>query len=76
MVDPPVCVPRAIGAWKSLTAAPEPAEEPPGVRVGSCGLRVAGPMWMAANSVVVVLPVNAGCGKYVGIQSGWNNYQG
>lgn len=57
MVDPPVWVPRATGACKSPTAAPEPEEEPPGVRDGLCGLRVeAGPVYEAANSAVVVLP--------------------
>jgi hypothetical protein len=45
-----------MGAWKSPTAAPEPDEEPPGVRLESCGLRVFGPTVVAANSVVVVLP--------------------
>jgi hypothetical protein len=56
MVLPPVWVPRPRGAWKSPTAAPEPEEEPPGVRLGSWGLCVLGPWVVAANSVVVVLP--------------------
>lgn len=56
MVLPPVCVARPIGAWKSATAAPDPDEEPPGVRRGSCGFRVLGPAFVAANSAVVVLP--------------------
>lgn len=61
MVLPPVCVPRASGAWKSATAAPEPEEEPPGVRnleegEAVCGFIVLGPATVAANSVVVVLP--------------------
>jgi hypothetical protein len=32
--EPPVCVPNAKGTMKSATAAPEPLEEPPGVRSG------------------------------------------
>jgi hypothetical protein len=57
MVEPPVWVPMATGACRSPTAAPEPEEEPPGVRDGLCGLRVvAGPVYEAANSAVVVLP--------------------
>lgn len=58
---PIVCVPRAMGTCISPTAAPEPAEEPPGVREGSCAFAVLGPLYegptvVAANSVVVVLP--------------------
>ena len=61
IVLPTVCVPRPIGIWQSPTAAPEPAEEPPVVREGSCGLAVLGPLCegptdVAANSVVLVLP--------------------
>lgn len=41
----------------SPTAAPDPEEEPPGVRFGECAFVVAGPATVAANSVVVVLPV-------------------
>lgn len=52
IVDPPVCVPMAMAAWKSATAAPEPEEDPPGVRDGSCGLQVTGPSTVDANSVV------------------------
>jgi hypothetical protein len=50
-------VPQLSGTWKSDTAAAEPAEDPPGVRAGSCGLVVAGPEFRMVNSVVVVLPV-------------------
>jgi len=57
MVLPPVCVPRPIAACPSPTAAPDPEDEPPGVRFGSCGFRVLGPVVVAANSVVVVLPI-------------------
>jgi hypothetical protein len=56
MVEPPVWVPRPIGAWKSPIAAPVPDDEPPGVRRGSWGLQVTPPMVVAANSVVLVLP--------------------
>ena len=55
MVEPVVWVPIAIGTMKSATAAAEPLDEPPGVRVRSCGLRV-GPGCRLANSVVTVLP--------------------
>ena len=44
MVEEVVCVPRASGSIIAATAAAEPDEEPPGVRVASCGLRV-GPGW-------------------------------
>lgn len=55
MVEEVVCVPSASGTIIAATAAAEPEEEPPGVRVASCGLRV-GPGWILANSVVTVLP--------------------
>ena len=53
--DPPVWVPKASGAMKSATAAAEPLDEPPGVRLESWGLTV-GPGAMPANSQVTVLP--------------------
>lgn len=53
---PIVCVPRAIGTWKSPTAAPDPEEEPPGVRAELCGFLVFVPTVIEANSVVVVFP--------------------
>lgn len=56
MMLPPVCVSKLRGTWKSATAAAEPAEEPPGVRLGSCGLVVSGPKLVIVNSDVVVLP--------------------
>nr|WP_255371688.1 hypothetical protein [Cellulosimicrobium sp. CUA-896] len=56
MVEPPVWVPSASAHCRSATAAPEPLDDPPGVRDGSCGLRVGPPTLVAANSVVVVLP--------------------
>ena len=56
MTLPPVCVPKLSGTWKSATAAADPAEDPPGVRFGLCGLVVSGPEFRTANSVVVVLP--------------------
>ncbi len=40
MVEPAVCVPIAKETNPAATAAAEPLEEPPGVRRGSCGLRV------------------------------------
>ncbi|KAG4219221.1 hypothetical protein PC116_g32299 [Phytophthora cactorum] len=57
IVLPPVWEPSAIGAWKSATAAADPDDDPPGVRVASCGFRVFGPVAVDANSVVVVFPV-------------------
>ena len=60
MIDPPVCVPKATGTWKSPTAAPDPEEEPPGVRPGSWALELRFwcqlPCLLVANSVVEVLP--------------------
>ena len=41
MTEPLVCEPMASGTMPAATAAAEPEEEPPGVRSGSCGLRVA-----------------------------------
>ena len=63
IVLPTVCVPRPMGTWRSPTAAPEPDDEPPGVREGSCGFALLGPLCdgpteVAANSVVVVLPIH------------------
>ena len=40
MTEPLVCVPSASGTMPAATAAAEPEDEPPGVRDGSCGLRV------------------------------------
>ena len=54
-MEPTTCVPKPIGKNPAATPAAEPLLEPPGVRAGSCGLRV-GPGWEAANSVVTVLP--------------------
>src|SRR5436853_4781286 len=39
-MDPPVSEPSATGAKPAATAAALPPLEPPGTRVGSCGLRV------------------------------------
>src|SRR5581483_4042197 len=39
-MDPPVSDPMASGAMPAATAAALPPLEPPGTRVGSCGLRV------------------------------------
>ena len=38
-IEPPVSVPGASATIPAATAAPEPPLEPPGTRVGSCGLR-------------------------------------
>src|SRR5262249_57178891 len=56
MTEPPVCVPSAAGTMKSATAAAEPLDEPPGVRLGSSGFAVAAGV-TCANSVVAVLPM-------------------
>ena len=57
ITEPPVCVPSVSGTIRSATAAAEPLDEPPGVRVRSCGLRVTGRRPCAANSIVSVLPM-------------------
>ena len=51
--EPPPSLPWASGTMPAATAAAEPPEEPPGVRVGSHGLRV-GPVWR--GSVVGRIP--------------------
>ena len=38
--EPPVSYPVATGTMRAASAAPEPPEDPPGVRVRSHGLRV------------------------------------
>lgn len=45
-----------MGTCPSATAAAEPDEEPPGVRLRSLGFRHDPPREVAANSVVAVLP--------------------
>ena len=55
-VEPTTWVPSAAGTTPAPTAAAEPLLEPPGVRLGSCGLVVGALVKDAANSVVVVLP--------------------
>ena len=35
MIDPPTWVPMAVGTMPAATAAPDPEDEPPGVRSGS-----------------------------------------
>ena len=60
-IEPPPSLAPAAGTMPAATAAPEPPDEPPGVRVTSHGLR-AGPhsvdsvMPLAPNSGVLVLP--------------------
>src|ERR1700721_4505870 len=61
-IEPPVSVPMASGASYAATAAADPPDEPPGIRVRSHGLRlgpkaefsVEEPM---ANSSMLVLPM-------------------
>jgi hypothetical protein len=55
IVEPPVCVPKATGTWKSATAAAEPLDEPPGVCARFSGCTVSRGARLA-NSVVTVLP--------------------
>ena len=55
MIEPPTWVPIAAGTMREATAAAEPEEEPPGVRVGSNGLVVA-PGCEPPSSAVTVLP--------------------
>ena len=60
-IEPPPSLAPAAGTMPAATAAPDPPDEPPGVRVTSHGLR-AGPQRMgsvlplAPNSGVLVLP--------------------
>src|SRR5918994_6492221 len=62
-IEPPVSDPSASGANPAATAAAEPPDEPPGTRLGSCGLRV-GPnaefsvLEPMANSSRLVLPTS------------------
>ena len=39
-MEPPVSLPMAAGTIPLATAAAEPPLEPPGIREGSCGLRM------------------------------------
>src|SRR5262252_5654882 len=54
-IEPPVCVPSAMGTSRAATAAPDPLLDPPGVRSARHGLRV-GDGSPEANCVVTVLP--------------------
>jgi hypothetical protein len=60
-IEPPPSLAPATGTTPAATAAADPPDDPPGVRVGSHGLRV-GPVSsgsviaFAPNSGVVVLP--------------------
>src|SRR3954452_13061577 len=61
-MEPPVSEPRARSAKPAATAAALPPLEPPGTRVGSCGLRVGPKAEFSvdepiANSSRVVLPM-------------------
>src|SRR3954466_2768133 len=60
-MEPPVSGPGAAGSSRAATAAAEPPDEPPGTRVGSCGLRVTPKAEFSvddpiANSSRLVLP--------------------
>src|SRR6478735_11902417 len=60
-IEPPVSVPIESGASNAATAAEEPPEEPPGIRVRSHGLPVAPYAEFSvdepiANSSMLVLP--------------------
>src|SRR5436305_386572 len=55
-IEPTTWVPSPTGTMPAPTAADEPLDEPPGVRFGSWGFWVLCQGWVAANSVVVVLP--------------------
>ena len=54
MIEPPTWVPIATGTMLAPTAAAEPDDEPPGVRLGSNGL-VVGPGCEPPSSAVTVL---------------------
>ena len=54
-MDPTDCVATDRGAICAATAAPDPLDDPPGVRVTLCGL-VVGPALAIAYSVVTVVP--------------------
>ena len=54
-IEPPPSLAVAAGASPAATAAADPLDEPPEVRVGSHGLR-AGPNGNSASSGIVVLP--------------------
>ena len=56
MTEPLVWVPKATGTNAAATAAADPLDEPPGVRVRSRGLRV-GPGTKSAYCDVTVLPI-------------------
>ena len=43
-IDPLVSEPSARGTIPAATAPPDPPDEPPVIRAGSCGLRE-GPSW-------------------------------
>src|SRR5690625_6176257 len=54
--EPPVSVASANGTMPEPTAAPEPPDDPPGLRDGSKGLRVAG-----CAAAPVVMPNASSC---------------
>ena len=55
-IEARVSVPRLASPIPVATAIADPPLEPPGIRVGSCGLRACGLVTPSANSCVEVLP--------------------
>ena len=56
-IDARVSVPSEPSAMPVATVIADPPLEPPGMRVGSCGLRLCGFVTPSANSWVVALPM-------------------
>src|SRR5258705_5638957 len=54
-IEPTVCVPIAPGTCRAATAAPDPDDDPPGVRSAAHGF-VVGAGSLYANCVATVLP--------------------
>ena len=59
MIEPPTCVPIAAGTMLAPTAAAEPDDEPPGVRLGSNGLVVAPGCEPPSSAVTVLARITA-----------------
>jgi hypothetical protein len=53
-IDPLVSDPRAIGTRPPPTALPEPPDEPPVIRVGSCGIARRAVMHVLAGEIIGV----------------------
>src|SRR6187399_3343974 len=63
-IEPPVSLPSEPSAMPAATATALPLDDPPGVRVGSCGLRAGpnaefSPDEPMANSSMFVLPTSS-----------------